>query len=422
MEPFILSWLACVQAAAAQDMHHEPATADSSILSTNQARNASGTAWQPDTTPMHAWMGGRGRWSWMAHGNAFVFLDLQSSRQGDREFGSTNWFMGEAHYDTGTNQLGVRAMVSLEPLTIGGDGYPLPGQTGETWKGEPLLDRQHPHDIFMETALLFRQAISRDAGFELYVAPVGEPALGPVGFPHRMSAFHDPLAPLSHHWQDSTHISFGVMTAGVFTRAAKLEGSWFNGREPDENRYDFDLATPDSGSVRLTVNPLPSVSAQLSYGWLGSPEADHPGAVNRVTGSVSTFHPTPAGGVATTVAWGRNVSEEGPTTDAVLLESDAAVAPSVQVFGRAEYTRKGAEDLQVEHASRDAVYDLGSLSVGGVWLFFPRAPARLGVGIRGNLLVLPEALAERYGGRVAPGAVVFVQAYPAMSAGSHSMD
>ena len=186
----------------------------------------------------------------------------------------------------GGGELVLRQMLSLDPLTVGADGYPLVLQTGESLGGSPLHDRQHPHDLFMEIAALYTRPFSASSAFQLYAAPAGEPALGPVAFPHRFSAASDPLAPLAHHWQDSTHISFGVLTAGLLTRMFKVEGSWFNGREPDEHRYDFDIRRPDSWSGRLWFNPSKARSFQASYGYLASPEELHPDeSVHRLTAS-----------------------------------------------------------------------------------------------------------------------------------------
>src|SRR5678815_3212932 len=175
-------------------------------------------------------------------------------------------------------------MASLEPLTTGRDGYSLIGQSGESLDGMPLVDRQHPHDLFMEMAARYRHSLAGPLEIEVYGGPAGEPALGPVAFPHRPSAMPSPLAPLGHHWLDSTHISYGVATVGIGTRRVKLEGSWFNGREPDQDRYDLDLRGFDSFSTRLSVMPHPDLSVQASWGWLDSPEALEPDiSVQRVT-------------------------------------------------------------------------------------------------------------------------------------------
>src|SRR5438094_441958 len=192
-----------------------------------EARMGSGTAWLPDASPMHAAHVVLGDWTLMLHGVGFLQYDRQGGSRGSNQMGLVNWEMA----------------------------------------GATLHDRQHPHDLFMELAALYERRVAQSLGLSLYLAPVGEPAVGPVAFPHRPSAADDPLAPISHHWQDGTHITFGVVTAGVFTRNAKLEASWFNGREPDEIRTNLDYAGRrlDSYSARLTVNP-----GSRSRGWSGS--------------------------------------------------------------------------------------------------------------------------------------------------------
>src|SRR5262249_33652192 len=165
-------------------------------------------------------------------------------------------------------------------------GYPLLLQSGESFHGEPLHDRQHPHDFWMELGAIYERAISKRVAVELYAAPSGEPALGPVAFMHRPSAMDNPAAPLGHHWQDATHIAFGVITAGVFTHRLKLEGSVFNGREPDENRWDFDPIVLDSYSGRATFNPDSNWSFTAGYGFLKNPEALEPAvSLHRLTAS-----------------------------------------------------------------------------------------------------------------------------------------
>ncbi|HEY0779308.1 MAG TPA: HAD family phosphatase, partial [Gemmatirosa sp.] len=212
-------------------------------------RTGSGTSWVPDSTPMYARMFDAGSWGLMFHGVAFGQYDHQGGPRGASQVGSVNWGMlmaahnlGRATADGGGTggRLELRGMLSLEPFTVGARGYPLLLQTGEAYHGRPLHDRQHPHDLFMELAALYERPLAPDLGLQLYAAPVGEPALGPVAFPHRPSAAADPFATLGHHWEDATHISFGVLTAGLFTRVVKLEGSVFNGREPDDVRTNFD--------------------------------------------------------------------------------------------------------------------------------------------------------------------------------------
>ncbi|HEV2641193.1 MAG TPA: hypothetical protein VGT98_00725, partial [Candidatus Elarobacter sp.] len=252
----IVTSLALPRVAAAQ-AHH--ASADSTARDTGRARDGavpmkmgspplgipmarmgSGTSWLPDATAMHASHAMLGTWELMLHGVAFLQYDDQGGKRGDRQLGSTNWGMLMAGRDLAGGRLNLRGMVSAEPFTVGSRGYPLLLQSGEAYRGQPLHDRQHPHDLFMEIAALYDHAIGNDLAVSLYAAPVGEPAIGPVAFPHRASASSDPLAPLGHHWQDATHVSFGVITTGLYTRTVKLEGSIFNGREPDAIRTNFD--------------------------------------------------------------------------------------------------------------------------------------------------------------------------------------
>ncbi len=320
-----------------------------SELALPMTRNASGTSWQPDATPMRGVHFGAGGWSFMLHGAASAGFDDQLGDRGGQRFLSTNWAMGMAEHALWGGEVQLRGMFSLEPLTIPGSGFPELLQTGETYRGVHLHDRQHPHDLFMEASVTYRHPLSDWLGAELYLAPVGEPALGPPAFMHRASAEGDPFPPLSHHWQDSTHVTFGVATAGLYTRQVKLEASWFNGREPDEDRWNFDFRPLDSFSVRLSANPVQPVSLQVSYGYLASPEppatVGFALSVSRVTGSLSVSLPLPQVQVDTTLAWGRNL---GPIpTDSFLFEANFDLDGRNAPFLRLEVVQKTAHDLVV---------------------------------------------------------------------------
>src|SRR5881296_1772301 len=315
-----------------------------------ETRMGSGTSWLPDASPMHAAHYMLARWTLMLHGKGFFQYDLQGGSRGSNQLGIVNWGMVAASRLLGGGQLQLRAMLSAEPWTIGSRGYPLLVQSGESYQGAPLHDRQHPHDLFMELAALYERPVARDFGLSLYLAPVGEPAVGPVAFPHRPSAADDPLAPISHHWQDGTHITFGVVTAGVFTRSAKLEGSWFNGREPDEHRTGFDYAGRrlDSYSGRMTVNPGPRWSVSAWYAYFESPEGLHPDeAFHRIGASALTARPVGSGGTwSGALIWGANDPiGSGEPSNSVVLESTFDLDGRNAVFGRAEYVRKSGEDL-----------------------------------------------------------------------------
>jgi len=196
-------------------------------------RMGSGTAWLPDASAMRAWHFMAGPWMLMVHGDAFLQYDHQGGPRGDDQVGSINWAMLMAMRQLAGGTLHLHGMASAEPLTIGKRGYPLLLQSGETYQGVPLHDRQHPHDLFMELSALYERPITQRLGVLVYAAPVGEPAIGPVAYMHRPSALNDPFAPLAHHWTDATHITYGVLTAALFTRNVKLEATLFNGREPD---------------------------------------------------------------------------------------------------------------------------------------------------------------------------------------------
>jgi hypothetical protein len=215
---------------------------------TMEMREASGTSWLPDESPMYAIHAQHGSWQLMFHENLFVQFLHESGDRGDDQFGSINWAMGMARRSVGKGTLSTRAMVSLEPWTIGGCGYPDLLASGERCNDAPIHDRQHPHDLFMELAASYDAPLKGSVRWQIYGGPAGEPALGPVAFPHRTSAMPNPLAPIAHHWMDSTHVTFGVVTAGVFSHRWKAEASAFNGREPDSNRTDFDFGALDSFS------------------------------------------------------------------------------------------------------------------------------------------------------------------------------
>ena len=403
--------------APAHSMAHDGVPMPRRPLDLPESRDASGTAWQPDVSPMHAVHAMLGdAWSLMVHGSVFVGYDVQGSDRGDREVTSQSWIMAMIRRSTSRAEIGARVMLSAEPLTVGPGGYPLLLQTGETYRGAPLHDRQHPHDLVMEAAVIAAAEVIDGVGLQLYVAPAGEPALGPVAFPHRPSAASDPLAPLGHHWQDATHITYGVVTAGVFTRRAKLEGSWFNGREPDEARYDLDLRVPDSFSARLTVQPIDALSVQASYGFLASPEAIEPEeSVHRVTTSAMLGGRLgESGRWATTAVFGGNFASGEPSTPSFLVEADVHLDAHHVVFGRAEYVRKTGRDLALPPASEDLVFNMGSLALGYLFEVGPIGPVLAGIGARGAANLIGAGLEPFYGTRLPLGAMVFLRLRPAL--------
>jgi hypothetical protein len=400
-----------------QHEHHQhpgvPASAEAGLVATELDRDASGTAWQPGGTPHNGWHLAAGEWQLMVHGLLFAGYDWQAEPRGGRAALAVGWMMAMARRDWERGSLQLRAMLSPEPWTVRDGGYPLLLQTGETYRGQVLHDRQHPHDLFMELAAVFTRELTPWLALQGYAAPAGEPALGPVAFPHRASAMADPMATLGHHWLDSTHISFGVLTLGLVGRRAKLEGSWFNGREPDERRWDLDLRRPDSYSMRLWVAASDGLVGQISYGHLASPEAAEPGPLERATASLShqvAF--AESGRAATLLAFGLN--HKAGTQVAGLAESTIDLDGANVLFARLEYVQKPGADLALAPPLDAGVYDVTGVVLGYLRNFGPIAQVVPGLGVRGSGNYLPAVLGPTYGNRRFPlGAMIYVRLLPA---------
>lgn len=338
-----------------------------------------------------------GAWHTMVHGFANVIHDRQGGRRGDEKTFSQSMLMAMAMRQAGAGTLGLRGMFSLDPL-MGKDGYPLLLQTGETANGlTPLIDRQHPHDLLMELAASYSLPVGKETSVFGYVGYPGEPALGPPTFMHRFSGADNPEAPLGHHWLDATHITFGVATLGYVRRNWKIEGSVFNGSEPDEERWNFDRLRMNSASGRISFNPNANWSMQLSHGYLESPEQLEPGVdQRRTTASVSYNRPFGVDNWQTTLAWGRNDKRPGSTTDAVLLESALRLREVNTFFGRAEYAEKD-ELFEEGHPLEGRRFDVGKLSLGYLRDFALAEHVSLGLGGLGSLYALPDRLEPHYG-------------------------
>ena len=287
------------------------------------AHTTSGTSAEPDSTPVPMLMTMKRSWMLMFHANAFVADIQQSSIRGGDKFFSTNWFMPMAQRTLGRGVLTARVMLSLEPATITDERYPLLFQQGETAYGVPIADGQHPHNFFMEVAVLYDWKVAEHALVSLYAAPVGDPAVGPAAYPHRMSAFENPVGTLGHHQEDSTHISYDVATVGLTYRIARIEASGFHGREPGEFRWGMDQGKIDSWSMRLTFQPGRNWSGQYSYARIKSPEALFPTEnQERMTASVMYNRPLQNGNWANTLLWGRTRSlEDSSIFNSYLFES-----------------------------------------------------------------------------------------------------
>ncbi len=307
--------------------------------------------------------------------------------------------MFTAQKDFGLNTFALRSMLSLEPATIGCNGYPLLLQSGETCNGtSPLVDRQHPHDFLMELAAVYTIRPSRKNSFFGYFGLPGEPALGPPAYVHRFSAFFNPEAPITHHWLDSTHIVFGVATAGYVHDHLKIDGSIFTGREPDRRRWNFDPPRFDSYSARLSINPTKNIAAQISYGYLKSPEALHPDVcTHRTTASLSSNKAWATSNWQITAAWGRNQNQPGHILNGYLLESAIELRSKHVVFSRAEYVAKD-ELFLPPSANADKIFHVGKMDLGYIFEF-PLIPYTLwGLGCVGSVSFVPSSIKSSYGG------------------------
>jgi hypothetical protein len=330
-----------------------------------------------------------GDWMVMLHGHAWGTYSNQGGPRGDEQGFVTSMAMAEASRDlSDSTRLQLRAMLSLDPL-IGKRGYPNLFATGETANGDPLVDRQHPHDLFMELSARVDHDFGGVAGF-LYGGPVAEPALGPSAFMHRRSARLNPEAPITHHWFDSTHITFGVVTAGVSTGALQLEASAFRGREPDEARYDIESPKLDSWSVRGTYNPSPNWALSLSHGFLKNPEPQHPGNERRTIATVAYA----TGKFAATAAFALK-ARDGHRTSALLAEANYDITDRHTVFGRIESV-ENEELFEAPDPLAGRGYQVSKATLGYAYTL-PVGPFGLSLGGSGSLYAKPSTLDAAYG-------------------------
>jgi len=384
---------ALVQAAHADESMAMPGALGGYPMS----REASGTSWEPDVTPMDGVMSMDGEWMTMVHGYLNQVHDHQGGPRGATEDFSDSMFMWMADRDWGQDTLGLRAMLSLDPL-MGKRGYPLLLQTGESADGvTPLVDRQHPHDLFMELSASWSHAFDQERSFYLYGGLPGEPALGPPAFMHRASGMDDPEAPISHHWLDSTHVTYGVLTAGYVHGPVKFEVSAFHGREPDQFRYNIETGRLDSASARLSWNPSDEWALQMSRGYIHSPEALQPQvSQHRTTASAIYDRRFDGGNWATTFAWGRDDDRPGKALDAYLLESAVVLHATHTFFARLERVQ---EDELFTGASPVAGEEFGvaKLSLGYIHDWALGGHLYFGLGGLVSTYDLPAVVDAAYG-------------------------
>jgi len=370
-------------------------------------RDASGTAWQPDVSQHAGVHVTRGDWMLMGHAALNLVYDRQRGPRGAEKTFVAGMLMGMARRDfAGGDTLQLRAMLSPDPL-MGRRGYPLLLAAGETADGAtPLVDRQHPHDLFMELSASYSHRLGEKDSVFVYAGLPGEPAFGPPAFMHRMSIMDSPEAPISHHWLDSTHIVFGVVTAGYVHDNWKLEVSRFKGREPDQRRYDIERPKFDSTAVRLSWNPTRTLSLQAS--WAEAKAVEQLDPDDQTKWSASAIYTLPLGRDgwwSTTAAWGRR-SAGHDTLDAWVLESAVKPNDAWTVFARAERTE--TNELTTVGGHHGPTFRVAKVSAGVIrdWRVAPRV--RLGLGGLYSANFVPRGLEPAYGGDPS-GAMAFVR-------------
>ncbi|MEA2907705.1 MAG: hypothetical protein QOI12_5092 [Alphaproteobacteria bacterium] len=361
-------------------------------------REGSGTSWLPDTTPHEGIHGRSGEWTTMWHALINGVYDQQGGPRGGQKTFAGGMIMGMAQRAMGDGTVGVRAMLSPDPF-MGPAGYPLLLATGETADGRThLVDRQHPHDLFMELAATYSYTLSSTSSVFLYAGWPGEPALGPTAFMHRTSGMDIPEAPISHHWLDSTHITFGVLTAGLVVDKWKVEASAFRGREPDQHRFDLESPRFDSFAARVTWNPIRELSMQVSAGRLHSPELLAPNVdEDRITASATYTLPFGDGNLwSSTLAWGRKMRRPGDRLDGFLLESALMFQKTYTLFARAE--RVDENELFHDVPGFDTrIFTVNKLTLGGIYDFPVQDQVKFGVGGLVSMYGLPNEIKPFYG-------------------------
>jgi hypothetical protein len=392
-----------MQGHESHDMSHMQMSMQSSVnIADPMSREGSGTSWLPDLSPMYGKMFMFGDDMLMLHGAIFPRYTNVSTRRGDDRIDAPNWIMGMYSHPLSDNaQIGARLMMSLDPLTEGGRGYPLLFQSGESWHDQPLHDRQHPHDLFDELSVSLSQKFDTDFSTYVYFGYPGEPALGPPTFMHRASAMDDPDAPLGHHWQDSTHVTFGVATAGLaWSRfgGIKIDGSIFTGREPDENRYDFDRPRFDSFSGRISWNPTQNLALQFSHGYIKSPEALEPDLKRHRT-TASLIYNLPLGNDSNwsnSFVWGQNHDTGEGKTQSFLLESNYQRGRDT-VYARWERVEKSGHELVLDPVDQSRIFPVSGYTIGYVRDLSHGNGVDVGLGAQFTLNERPDRLDRYYG-------------------------
>jgi hypothetical protein len=400
------------------------------------SRMASGTSWGPDATPQRMIDFSAGDWMLMFHGQAFGQYDRQSGLHGDTQAGLVDWEMFSALRSAGGGLVRLNLMTSLERAVLGGTGYPQLLQSGGVAGHQRIPNRQHPHDPVGEVSVAYDHSLTSTLAASVYVAAVGEPALGPVAYMHRASASVDPFAPIGHHWEDASHESAGVVTAGVYSHRFKLEGSVFNGRDADSRDFNpsYDGARLDSYAGRVTVAPAGFVTVAAWAGYLADHDPLEPGvSMQRFGASIMTTTRGIGGGsLAATLVWGVNNHHHNPAehehdpnvvtpthhlSTAALVESTLDIGARTSLYARLEQVQKSGYDLGFLIGDFTELFNVREVAVGAARDFVDAGAVTFGVGARASLDLLPETLRLTYQTTHPTGFAIYLRARPRLSVG-----
>ena len=366
---------------------------------------------------------------WIFGVNAFASLvfDHQGGKRGKSDVYSENYLSLTAIKPFSQSVLVLNSRFSLEPFTIGKRGYPLLLQVGGTANNKTfLVDAQHPHDLFSELSMNYIIKLNEDSNFNIYLGLPGAPALGPTGIQVCNIDLAVPESPLLHEALYSTEISYGVVTAGYNWRNITLEGSIFNGRETDKNHFIIHKPKLDSFCGRLTTIFPYNLSAQISYGFLNSPEIVEP-EINkkRLVVSLGWFKEFEDSYLQTMFGFAQNKHIPGNTTKGLIAEFLYNFKRNHSLFLRGELLEtdelfhdehghshnqdnfnhchkhdvncKRKNGLEIDRELFDKIFNVGRISSGYLYKFPPMDHIRFGLGCSGNISIIPEKLKPIYG-------------------------
>ena len=377
-----------------------PEDNNSAVLNVPLSMQGSGTSWQPESSSLPYYIFNGGNWTYYLRGSVFPRYTHQAGKRGGTKWDAPNWFMGQAQTNLGlSGQLAFRAMLSLERITEGGNGYPLLLQTGSTYRNLPLIDREHPNDFISELSATFSQEVSNNSSAFVYIGYPGEPAVGPPSFYSRQSAKYIPDAPIGLQWQDASRVSFGVVTLGMIYKNIKIEGSVFNGTRPDENRYSFDKLKLNSFGGRISYNPVSDLSFQVSAGNIKDPY-NGGGSLTRTTASIIYTTKLNSGATwASSLIWGENNVSITGRQESFLSESTLDFS-DYAVYARAEYVQKTNGELGIAGSFNQKDW-LGEFTVGFDKELSLSNNIDLAMGIQGTFYGLPKYMSKYYGNHLA---------------------